>query len=84
MATIQITITRTGQTIPTKNSTITDAALDQVVSAYQADADSAIGGTATYAQVLNFAVTQWYNQMRQRVQQANTVPASVPAPINLT
>lgn len=84
MASIQIAVTRTGQTIPTKNTTVADAALDQIVSSYQNDANAFVGGTATYAQVLNFAVTQWYNQMKQRVQQANTVPAVIPQQIDLT
>lgn len=83
MAQIQITVTRTGQTIPTKTSTPSDAELDSVVAAYQNDANAFVKGVATYAQVLNFIVTQWFNQTKARVQQANTTPAVVPPPINL-
>lgn len=83
MATITISVVRTGQTIPNKVSSPSDAELDLVVAAYQADANSALGTTASYAQVLNFVVTQWFNQAKQRVQLFNTTPAVVPAPINL-
>lgn len=83
MARITISVVRTGQTIPDKVSSPSDAELDSVVAAYQNDANSFVGGTATYAQVLNFIVTQWFNAAKQRVQNANTTPAVVPAPINL-
>lgn len=84
MATIAITATRTGQVIPTKTSTIADADMDALVAAYQNDANAFVGGIATYAQVLNFAILQAYNLWRARVQQANIVPAVVPPQINLS
>lgn len=79
MASITITVVRTGQTIPSKVTNIPDADLDAIVAAYQDDAGASVG----YAGVLHFIISQWYNQTRQRVQRANTVPAVVPPQINL-
>jgi hypothetical protein len=82
MATVAFQVTRTGQTTANKTVTYADADFDKMVAAYQSDANVSINGTATYAQVLNYIVVSvWTQAVIQKIQQANTTPPVVPAPI---
>lgn len=84
MANFVISATRAGQTIPNKTINLSDAAMDAIVAAYQNDANAFAGGTATYAQVLNFVIiSTLINEVKQRVQRFQTQPAVVPAPIGM-
>lgn len=52
MGTITFQVAETGQTTATKTFTLPDADIDRFVAAWQQDANTAINGTATRAQVL--------------------------------
>lgn len=84
MATLAITATETGQTTLTKTYNMADATMDLMIQAYQSDANVSVNGTATRAQVLNYITGTWAQQVKDKIQQFQTQPAVVPAPVSIT
>lgn len=85
MATIQITVTRTGQATGSKTLNVADTDMDAIVAAYQSDANVSINGTATWLQVLNYMFNVLLVQAMQTKTQAHqTVPAVTPPPVPIS
>ena len=86
MGTIAITITSgVGAPYPlSKTYTIADADITNCVAAFQAAANQSINGTATIGQVWLYIASLWAAMLKSAVQQNQTVPAVVPAPITMT
>lgn len=84
MATITITSTETGQATLTKTYTLSDANMDDMVAAYQQDANVRVNGTATRAQVFLTITDGWASEIKTKIQIFKTVPAVVPPPITVT
>lgn len=84
MAAITISASETGQPTLSKTFTLSDANMDLMVQAYQQDANIAVNGTATRAQVFNTIVTGWAEEIKTKVIAFQTVPAVVPPPIPIT
>lgn len=88
MGTITFQVTETGQTNATKAFTVPDADIDRFVAAWQQDANIAVNGTATRAQVLLTWANSMMNEAKAKVlasekaaQQAALTP---PTPITAT
>lgn len=81
-ASINFTITVTGNPDVAKTYTLTDAEAARVVPAYQQGANIMVNGTATRTQVLRYMIQTWIDSMKSQVQSFETVPAQVPPPIN--
>lgn len=79
MATITITAVATAFTPPPKVFTMTDQVMTDMIAAYQSDANVAVNGTATAAQVMNYITTTWQGQIKAKIQSYKTTPAVVPA-----
>lgn len=84
MATITITATETGETTLTKTYTLADNNMDDMVAAYQQDANVRVNGTATRAQVFLTITDGWAGQIKSKIQTFKTIPAVVPPPIPVT
>lgn len=55
---IVVTVNRTGDPPRSRTFNIPDADIDRIVAAHQRDANVAVNGTATKAQVLDFWITK--------------------------
>jgi hypothetical protein len=87
MATITSSVNQANQTPQTvsKTYTLSDADMDAAVAAYQQGANTAINGTATRNQVLNYMFdTMIVKAMQAQVQAHQTTPPVVPPPIPIT
>jgi hypothetical protein len=73
----------------TRSKTVTDAHLVRLVAAYQAEANSAINGTATNAQVITYILDQtvvgWIAKVKAyEAQQATATAVAGVTPIAMT
>lgn len=85
MATIQATVTQTGNPNASKTFTLADTDMDKAIVAYQAGADRVVGGTATRNQVLSYMFDQLIKmQLQVAVRRSETIPPVVPPPIDIT
>lgn len=84
MATITISAVETGQTTLNKTYTLSDANMDDMVAAYQQDANIRFNGTATRAQVFLTITDGWAQEIKTKIQTFKTIPAVVPPPITVT
>lgn len=86
MATIAFQVTETAQTTVSKSYSLADSQMDRIIAAYQSGANSAVNGTASRVQVLQFWLTGFIQQTVNCVSlfEAQTAIASLPtiAPIN--
>lgn len=86
MATIAFQVTETAQTTVSKSYTLADSQMDRIIAAYQSGANSAVNGTASRSQVLQFWLTGFIQQTVNCVAlfEAQTAIASLPTiiPIN--
>ena len=85
MGTISITVTRAGAPYPlSKTFTVADNDIDNIVQAFQSDANVKVNGTATLAQVWAYIVGTWADAIKAKVREFKTVPAVVPTDIDLS
>lgn len=86
MGSITFTVKETGKADATKTYTVPDADIDRVVAAYQNDANVAVNGTATRAQVLLQMVTSWMDEAKQKVKSKEyaDAQAAVPQPTDIS
>lgn len=80
--TVAVTVTEAGQTTLTRTYNVADVSV--ITSAYQGDANVSVNGTATRAQVLNYAADTYAASIKSTVQKFQTVPATIPPPITMT
>lgn len=73
MGTVTFQVTETGQSTATKTYTVSDTDIDRFVAAWQDDANAAVGGTATRAQVLLTWANYVMSQAANRVERFTTV-----------
>lgn len=86
MGTITITLVEGGQTNITRTYTISDAHIARARTALQQDANTAINGTATRAQVWNTWVTGVMNALVEKTKNAelSVAQAAVVTPTPIT
>lgn len=85
MATISATVVQTPNPDASKTYTLSDADMTKAINAYQQAANTAVNGTATRVQVLNYMFDVLIKSSIQTAVQGNlTVPAQVPPPIPIT
>lgn len=85
MATIQATVSQTGQSTASKTFTLADADMDKAIAAYQKLGDNVFGAPATRNQVLSVMFDRLIKTaIQDAVRNNETVPKTVPPPIDIT